>query len=82
MTTSHINELSDLSDDAKDLAERICTFIAQGNSIPPSLCTMLSERIGVGNAAVFWRLRRSRGRKDTASRIRGWVLFMLVALRR
>ena len=37
----------------------------------PSLCTKLSERIGVGNAAVFWRLRRSRSRKNTACRIRG-----------
>ena len=26
----------------------------------PSLCTKLSERIGVGNAAVFWMLRRSQ----------------------
>ena len=35
---------------------------------PPSLCTRLSERIGVGKAAVFCRLRRSRSRKNTACR--------------
>lgn len=35
----------------------------------PSRCTRLSERTGIGKAAVFWKLRRSR--KNTASRIRG-----------
>ena len=38
----------------------------------------MSETIGVRNAAVFWRLRRSlsRNRKNTASCICGWGLII------